>query len=514
MSFAGSAVASPMTPSDSQVLGFDLVVGPQLVRTRGIDHPAFTHHVHVMDQLQRERGVLFDQQNRMAFLLQPRDRLPQPLDDDGREPLGRLVHDQAIRIRHQPTADGQHLLLSARERSGALAASFAQAREQRIDPFHVPAATVDAALGDHEVLLDAERGKDAPALRHEAHPAAHRLERRNLGNIRPLEQNLSAAWTIETHDRVHQRGLADAVASEQPEDLSFLELQGQALEDISVPVIGVNVLNFQDRHGSGGPEIDLLHFLAAADLLRRSRLQYLAEMEDGNMLGDVEYDVHIVLDEEDGEVAIEVGEKSYHFRGLARGEAGGRFIQEQDLRVAGEAEDDFELSLLAVRQVANLGVFAVQEPGAFQEPVSPVVEIAIGGEEPPHYELRPPQTLDRQQHVVENGELREQAGDLKRSRHSERRASMARPPGHVSAEQHDVPGGGREDSRDQIEQSGLAGAVRSDDGLAVTGHDLERDVAHGAQAAEALRERPELENRLAAVRVRVGAHLDFLADRE
>ena len=108
------------------------------------------------------------------------------------------------------------------------------------------------------------------------------------------------------------------------------------------------------------------------------------------MLGDVEYDVHIVLDEEDGEVAIEVGEKSYHLRGLARREAGGRFIQEQDLWVAGEAEDDFELSLLAMRQVANLGVFAVEEPGACQEPVSPVVEIAIGGKEPPHHELRPP----------------------------------------------------------------------------------------------------------------------------
>src|SRR5215472_13630337 len=349
MSFAGSAVASPMTPSDSQVLGFDLVVGPQLVRTRGIDHPAFTHYVHVIDQLERERGVLFDQQNRMAFLLQPRDRLPQALDDDGREPLGRLVHDQAIRVGHEPAADGQHLLLAARKRPGALAASFAQAREQRVNALHIPAATVETALGDHEVLLDAERGKDAPALRHQAHPAAHRLEGRHRGNVFALEQNLSSARTIETHDRVHQCRLAHAVASEQPEDLALLELQGQALEDISVPVISVNVLNFQDRHGSGGPQVDLLHLLAAADLLRRSGLQHLAEMEDGNMLGDVEYHVHIVLDEEDREVAIEVGEKLYHLRGLARREAGGRFIQEQDLRVAGETEDDFELSLLAVR---------------------------------------------------------------------------------------------------------------------------------------------------------------------
>src|SRR5215831_9140493 len=341
--FAGSSATAvrPNAPvqagSDSQVSRFNLVVGPQLFRTRGIDH------------LERERGVLFDQQNGMAFLLQPRDRLPQPLDDDGREPLGRLVHDQAVRIGHEPAADGQHLLLAARERPGALAASFAQTREQRVDAFHVPAATVEAALGDHEVFLDAERGKYAPTLRHETHPTAHRLERRNRGNIHALEQHLSSARTIETHDRVHQCRLAYAVASEQPEDLPLLELQGQALEDISVPVIRVNVLNFQDRHGSGGPEIDLLHLLAATDLLRRSRLQHLAEMEDGNMLGDVEYHVHIVLDEEDGEVAIEVSEKPYHLRGLARREAGGRFIQEQDLRVAGETEDDFELSLLAVR---------------------------------------------------------------------------------------------------------------------------------------------------------------------
>jgi len=91
---------------------------------------------------------------------------------------------------------------------------------------------------------------------------------------------------------------------------------------------------------------------------------------------------------------------------------------------------------------------------------------------------------------------------------------MARPLGHVLTKQHDLSGGRRENSGDQIEQGRLAGAVRSDDGLAIAGHDLERDVAHGAQAAEALRECPELENGLAAVRVRVGVHLGFLADRK
>src|SRR5262249_40516320 len=108
----------------------------------------------------------------------------------------------------------------------------------------IPAAPALAALGDQEIFLDAQRGKHPPALRNEAHAAAHRLEGGNIGNVHPLEQNFSSAWTIEPDDRVHQCGLAHTVASEQPQDLPFLELQGQSLEDISIPVVSMDVLNF------------------------------------------------------------------------------------------------------------------------------------------------------------------------------------------------------------------------------------------------------------------------------
>jgi hypothetical protein len=83
---------------------------------------------------------------------------------------------------------------------------------------------------------------------------------------------------------------------------------------------------------------------------------------------------------------------------------------------------------------------------------------------------------------------------------------MARPFGHVLAEQQHLPGRRWENSGDEIEQRGLAGAVRADDGLAVARHDLERDVAHGVQAAEALGQALELEDRLAAAGLRVRAH--------
>src|SRR6266511_4215067 len=84
---------------------------------------------------------------------------------------------------------------------------------------------------------------------------------------------------------------------------------------------------------------------------------------------------------------------------------------------------------------------------------------------------------------------------------------MARQVGHVLAEQQHLARGGGEYSGDQIEQRRLAGAVWTDDGFAVAGHDLERDVAHGAQAAEALRKALQLECWLAAARARIGVHV-------
>ena len=48
-------------------------------------------------------------------------------------------------------------------------------------------------------------------------------------------------------------------------------LQRQSLQDVGVAVVGVDVLDFQDRHGSTGPQIDFLHFLAARGFARSAR---------------------------------------------------------------------------------------------------------------------------------------------------------------------------------------------------------------------------------------------------
>src|SRR5712691_8449607 len=69
-----------------------------------------------------------------------------------------------------------------------------------------------------------------------------------MGDVCALEHDPTAARRSESNDRIHQRRLADAVASEQPQDLPLLDLQGHSLQHVGITVIGVDVLNVQNRH--------------------------------------------------------------------------------------------------------------------------------------------------------------------------------------------------------------------------------------------------------------------------
>src|SRR5262245_66136150 len=89
---------------------------------------------------------------------------------------------------------------------------------------------------------------------------------------------------------------------------------------------------------STGPQIDLLHLRAVADLRSRTGLHYLAEVENRNVIGHVEHDIHVVLDEQDGKVAIEALQEICHLGGLTGRKAGRRLVQQQNLRIACETE--------------------------------------------------------------------------------------------------------------------------------------------------------------------------------
>src|SRR5712692_1232955 len=68
-----------------------------------------------------------------------------------------------------------------------------------------------------------------------------------------------------------------------------------------------------------GPQIDFLHLGALADLLGGSRFQDFTEMENRDVIGDVEDDVHVMLDQENRKIAIKSQEKCRHLRRFTGG---------------------------------------------------------------------------------------------------------------------------------------------------------------------------------------------------
>jgi hypothetical protein len=66
---------------------------------------------------------------------------------------------------------------------------------------------------------------------------------------------------------------------------------------------------------------------------------------------------------------------------------------------------------------------------------------------------------------------------------------VRRPAGNLLAKENDLAGGRRKNAGDEVEQRGLAGAVRADDGLALARRNFEGDLAYRREAPEAFRQR-------------------------
>jgi len=92
--------------------------------------------------------------------------------------------------------------------------------------------------------------------------------------------------------------------------------------------------------------------------------------------------------------------------------------------------------------------------------------------------------LRRQRDIVERGEIRQQRGDLERARQSERAAAIGRHMGDVLTRKADGAGVRQQLSGQLADQRGLAGAVRSDDGVHLSAGNIERDVVGRYDAAE------------------------------
>src|SRR3546814_9279794 len=108
-----------------------------------------------------------------------------------------------------------------------VAEAFGQARESLhylcVRP--VPAAVVARPGRYKQVLAYVQIGKYAPALRHISNAQAGNSVRRRLAAIVAAHGNPPRRWPDMPHDAANKRGLAHAVAPQQPHGLSRSDFQ-------------------------------------------------------------------------------------------------------------------------------------------------------------------------------------------------------------------------------------------------------------------------------------------------
>ena len=172
----------------------------------------------------------------------------------------------------------------------------------------------------------------------------------------PSKRDRALARRRQARDRPQRGGLARAVGADHRDDLALVHGQRDALQRLDVAVVGVDVLDLEQRHqpvAAWVAEVGLDDAVVVADLLGQPLGDLLAVVEHGDVLGHAHHDLHVVLDQEDGQPALvaQGGHELGQPRGLVGVHAGGGLVEQQQRRVAGQRAGDLDAALVAVGEV-------------------------------------------------------------------------------------------------------------------------------------------------------------------
>ena len=102
---------------------------------------------------------------------------------------------------------------------------------------------------EHQVLPHRQAGKDVAMLGHVAEPEMRDLVARQARDIAALEQDRALRRHF-AHDGLDGGGAADAVAAEQADHLAGVDMHIDALQDVALAVIGVQIADLQHQAAS------------------------------------------------------------------------------------------------------------------------------------------------------------------------------------------------------------------------------------------------------------------------
>ena len=108
------------------------------------------------------------------------------------------------------------------------------------------------------VFRDGQAGEDVFSLRHEANASGHELVGTQVGDVLALEQKLAGMDMYQAEQRLQQRGLAGTIRANNADDLTFMEGQGSAIEDVHArKVAGHQIHRVKQRLALRFPHMNL-----------------------------------------------------------------------------------------------------------------------------------------------------------------------------------------------------------------------------------------------------------------
>ena len=208
----------------------------------------------------------------------------------------------------------------------------------------------------------------------------------------------------------------------------------------------------------------------ALDVVEWFDQQQPAGVHDGDDVGDAFDFADLMAGEEDG--AAGGGDVDHAFEKFAADhgvEAGGRFVEDEELGLVGHGEGEGDFGAHAFGELAELAVEGDAKAGDERaEVVLEAVGIEAGGEPADFGDGHP---------LVERGSFGEVADAA---------ADFEAGGAAIEAEDADVAGGGVGEAEHESDGGGFAGAVFAEQREDNAGRDGERDVVEGGVAAEGL----------------------------
>lgn len=238
---------------NTEVLAFHFFIEPEIAGRRGVYEGPFAQNMQKVSDTCGKGKVLFNKKNGKTAFFQLQDRFTYSLDQKWGQALTRFVHEEQVRVCHQGPGDSQHLLLSSAQLVSPVMAPLPQYRKEGEDFLFIPGTRLLTSDSHAQVLQNGKGREDAPPLGNQPHLHPHNLVGRHVGDVRSLVHYLPPPRMNETDDGSDKGCFAHPVPADDAYDLSVLDFKGDSLKDVTLGIIGMDILDFQYIHDLSVP---------------------------------------------------------------------------------------------------------------------------------------------------------------------------------------------------------------------------------------------------------------------